>query len=117
MAEDGILWRQVRERVSDLRVAVVSNRNDQPLCAELQRLLGVRKLKWVIANPRKIDALARSMKAGNYGLVIALTGFIKHKVDGVLSQAARRGDVIYVRADKGRPHATLHALVRDLGIE
>ena len=100
-----------------MRIAVVSNRDDKPLAAELQRLLGVRKLKWVVSNPRKVDALARSMKAGNYSLVIVLTGFIKHKVDGVLSQAARRGKVIYVRADKGRPHATFMALVRDLGIE
>ena len=93
---------------------VVSNRVDKPLKKTLERLLGV-KLRWVVAKPRKIDALAKSVRDGNYDMVIAFTSFFNHKNDGVLSQAARRNDhTLYVRAGTGRPTAVMLALARDL---
>ena len=75
-----------------------------------------RSIRWIVSSPRKIDAIAKSVKDGNYDVVIALTGWLTHKVDGVLSGAARQGETLYVRAHKGRPQATAIALARELGL-
>lgn len=109
-------WAQIRQRTSKRRIVVVSNRDDKPLKKMLERLLDTR-LKWVICRPRKIESLSKSIKQGTYDVVIAFTGWMNHKNDGVLSQASVRSDTLYCRADKGRPNAVMLALSRDLGID
>lgn len=114
---DGILWAAVRDHVAGRRVVVVTNRPDKALKRDLEAALGV-KLKWVVAEgPRKVDALVTSIKSGKVDVVLACTGWIKHKVDGTIAPEARKAGALYVRVDKGRPLAVLMALVRELGIE
>lgn len=108
-------WTQIRERVAGLRTVVVSNRKDHRLQSIVEKHLGL-SVKWVVSSPRKLDAIATSIAQGNYGLVIALTGWLRHKAESKLLPAARRGDAIYIRGYKGRPTALRLALARDLGI-
>lgn len=94
---------------------VVSNRADNVLKKILEKKLGT-KIRWGVAKQRKIDALVKSIRDGTYDIVIAFTGFMYHRTDTVLSQAALRGDAVYVRADKGRPQTVMLALARDFGL-
>lgn len=114
--DDEILWRRIRPHTEGKRIAIVTNRDDRQLKDELQRRLGA-KIKWVLAKPRKIGALTKSIRDGNYGMVIAFTGWIKHKTDANLSSAARKSKTTYVRADKGRPRACLLAIAREVGVD
>ena len=114
---EGILWSAVRERIAGQRVVVVTNRKDKALKRELEDALGV-KIKWVVAEgPRKVGSLVKSIKSGSVDVVLACTGWIKHKVDGTIAPEARKAGTLYVRVDKGRPLAVLMALARELGVE
>lgn len=117
MPADDHDWGPIRKRLEGRRIAVISNRNDKPLKATLEECLGV-KVKWCVAEGnRRLDSLKQSLAQGSFDTVIALTGFVKHRVEAVCSKAARKGGILYVRADKGRPTAVYLALKRDLGIE
>jgi hypothetical protein len=94
---------------------VVTNRDDKQLMKKLEQLTQA-KLRWVVASPRSIDALAKSVKVGAYKMVIAFTGFMDHKDGAAISAAAAHSKTMYIRANKGRPQAVMLALVRDLGI-
>ncbi len=109
-------WAQIRQHTSGKRVAVLTNRDDKKLMKTLEKLLDA-KIRWVIAKPRQVDALAKSVKAGTYFMVIAFTGFMYHKDGAAISAAARQSGTAYIRANKGRPTTVMLALARDLGIE
>lgn len=109
-------WAQIRQHTLSKRVAVLTNRDDKQLKKTLEKLLGA-KIRWVLAKPRQIDALAKSVKVGTYYMVIAFTGFMHHKDGAAISAAARQSGTLYIRANKGRPTTIRLALARDLGID
>ena len=113
-------WRPIRRRLRGRRVVIISNREDPVLKQTLEKCLGVR-LKWCVTRAgegkRRLAALCTSFSQGSYDLVIAFTAFVGHHVEGACSKAARKGNVTYVRANKGRPAAVYLALKRDLGID
>lgn len=108
-------WAQIRQHTSGKRIAVLTNRDDKKLKKKLERLLDA-KLRWVVAKPRQLDALAKSVKAGTYYMVIAFTGFMHHKDGAAISAAAQSNGTLYIRANKGRPTTVMLSLARDLGI-
>ncbi len=109
-------WEQIRQHIRGRRIAVVTNRDDKRLKKKLEELTGAQ-IRWVLAKPRQIDALAKSVKVGTYSMVIAFTGFMHHKDGAAISAAARFSGTPYIRANKGRPTTVMLALARDLGIE
>lgn len=109
-------WAQIRQHTAGKRIAVVTNRVDKRLNQKLETLTGAQ-LRWVVASPRAVDALTKSVKAGTYAMVIAFTGFMDHKDGAVISAAARHSGTPYIRANKGRPQAVMLAIARDLGID
>lgn len=113
--ERAATWAAIRERTAGTRVVVVSNRVDKTLQKVLEKKLGT-KIRWAVAKQRQVDALGKSIRDGTYDLVIVFTGFMYHRTDTALSQAALRGDAVYVRADRGRPQTVMLALARDFGL-
>jgi len=109
-------WTRIRQHTSGKRIAVLTNRDDKMLKKKLEELLDAQ-IRWVLAKPRQIDALAKSVKVGTYYMVIAFTGFMHHKDGAAISAAARQSDTLYIRANKGRPTTVRLALARDLGID
>lgn len=109
-------WERIRQHTEGSRIAVVTNRKDKALQKKLEELTGA-KLRWVIASPRSIDALAKSVRSGAYKMVLAFTGWMHHKDGAVISAAAQASGTLYIRANKGRPTTVMLSLARDLGID
>lgn len=95
----------------------VSNRNDPILHERLNETLKFHELAWSECEPRRTAALESAIVAQRYDFVFGATGFFSHSVDGLLMRACRRGNVPYIRVDRGRPLACVRALARELGLE
>jgi hypothetical protein len=97
-------------RTRGKRAVLVSNRIDRDLEARLRELLELDVLDSEEAEPRRVDAVVEAIGAHGYDIVLAATGFLYHTVDAKLSRACHQAGVVYVRANKARPTATLRAL-------
>ena len=111
----GDLIEAVRARINGTTAVFVSNRTDKGLQAKLEQRLGLT-IDWCDGSSRRMQSVAKQVRAGSYGLVILATGFAGHDADATLGKAASLAGVPFVRAYKGRPLATVRAIARDLGI-
>lgn len=106
---------RLRHRLAGRKALFVSNRTDRELEARLQEALGL-ELTWSDGSPRRLESAASSVGDGGYDLVMVATGFQSHAADGLLSKAAKKAGVPYVRVYKGRPKACFRALARTFGV-
>jgi hypothetical protein len=95
---------------------VVSNRNDPMLDEQIKSLLQLELVHHGQIEQRRLDSLSERLERGSYDFVLAATGFMPHKADGVLRKAASKSGILYVRMNRGRPRACLAHLARELGI-
>ena len=79
-------------------------------------LFGFAELVWCDGSTRKMQARCTRIVQGTYAVVLSATGFQTHAVDKALSSAAAKGEVRFVRVDRGRPAACVQAIARDLGL-
>jgi hypothetical protein len=108
------LARAKSEARSDAKkVMVVSNRSDRPLQQSLAKKLGA-KITWVVGKPRRIQSAAKAVGSGGFDTLILFTGFLDHKVVGIMLDAARKSETPVVRANRGRMKAIEQAMERDL---
>jgi hypothetical protein len=95
---------------------VVSNRNDPEQDREIQMLLLLDSVDHGCIEPRRVESLSERVEQGRYDFVLAATGFMPHKVDGVLRKACVKSGIPYVRMNRGRPRSCLTHIVRELGL-
>ena len=95
---------------------MVTNRNDPDLARRIEERFAFASVDLCDIAPRRVEAAAKRVGAGTYDFVLAATGFLPHKVDGSLEQACRDTATLYVRVNRGRPHACIHHLARELGV-
>jgi len=115
-AHDKALLEAVLVHTRGKSALVVSNRNDPLLDEEIRRLLELGAVDHGQIEPRRLDSLSERVERGRYDFVLAATGFMPHKADGLLRKAAVKADIHYVRMNRGRPRACLAHLARQLGI-
>jgi hypothetical protein len=115
-AHDRALLEAVLAHTRGKSALVVSNRNDPTLDEEIRKLLELGTVDHGQIEPRRLDSLSERVEGGRYDFVLAATGFMPHKADGVLRKASEKADILYVRMNRGRPRACLAHLARELGI-
>jgi hypothetical protein len=106
----------LREHTSGKRVLVVSNRTDAARDELLRRQLGFAVVDTSGIEPSRVHGKERAVRQGSYDIVLAATGFLPHKVDGVLARACRTVGVPYVRINRGRIGQCLLHLARQFGL-
>jgi hypothetical protein len=111
-----VLLEAVRVHTRGKNALIVSNRNDPKLDLEIQKLLELAIVDHGQIEPRRLDALSERVQQGRYDFVLAATGFMPHKADGLLRRAADKSGIHYVRMNRGRPRACLAHIARQLGI-
>lgn len=107
---------RLRAKLAGQKTLFVSNRTDRELQQRLSDTLGL-DLSWCDGSPRRVESAAGSIAEGSYELVMVATGFQSHSADGMLSRAAKKAGVPYVRVYKGRPQACVRALARTFGLD
>ncbi len=115
-AHDRAVLDAVQAHTRGKSALVVSNRNDPTLDQEIKELLQLDVVDHGQIEPRRLDSLSERVERGRYDFVLAATGFMPHKADGVLRKAAVKSGILYVRMNRGRPRACLAHLARELGI-
>jgi hypothetical protein len=115
-AHDRVLLAAVHAHTRGRRALVVSNRNDPELDEQIKKLLQLDTVDHGQIEPRRLEALSERVEGGRYDFVLAATGFMPHKADGLLRKAAQKSEIHYVRMNRGRPRACLAHLARELGI-
>ncbi|MFM8386301.1 MAG: hypothetical protein ACKOCB_05705 [Planctomycetia bacterium] len=111
-----LLINPLRAHTKGKRVLVVSNRQDHERDELLRRELGFVEVDACSIEPARVDNKARAVRGGGYDLVLAATGFLPHKIDGVLAKACRARGVPYVRINRGRLGQALLHLARHFGL-
>ena len=107
----------LRLRTSGKRVLFVSNRLDTERDQKLCNMLGFRSIETCLPDPARVHGKEHGIRMGAYDLVLAATGFLPHKVDGVLKEACKFAEVPYVRVNRGRILQCLLHLTRELGLQ
>jgi hypothetical protein len=115
-AHDRAVLDAVQAHTRGKSALVVSNRNDPTLDTEIKELLQLAVVDHGQIEQRRLDSLSERVERGRYDFVLAATGFMPHKADGVLRKAAVKSGILYVRMNRGRPRACLAHLARELGI-
>ena len=118
LAEEGslpTLCDRVRPYTEGRRVLFVSNRLDHELAARLSELLGVEITECEGA-ARRVEAQCVRIGQNSYDLVLSATGFQSHVTDSLLARATSAAGVPYVRVNRGRPNACVHAIAREFGL-
>ncbi len=113
---DDPLTMAVRNRVRGARVLVMAPRDDRRLRERLERLLGVSTEHLDFDKKNRVDDIAASVRKGNFGLIVAMTGFMAHRIQDKIKPLAIAAGTPYVCANKGRPRACIEAIARDLGV-
>lgn len=98
------------------RALFVSNREDPELEAKLSEMLGMT-ITWAEATPRRAQAACEKIARGSFDFVLSATGFQRHNVDEMLTNAARSGGIVRVRVNRGRPVTCVRAIARELGLD
>ncbi len=106
---------RVRPYTEGRRVLFVSNRLDHELAAKLNELLGVEITECEGA-ARRVEAQCVRIGQNSYDLVLSATGFQSHVTDSLLARATSGAGVPYVRVNRGRPNACVHAIAREFGL-
>jgi len=115
----GLVFDELCARIASFtrgkRVLLVTNREDPPLITKLRELLGV-DLSSCDGSPRRIQAECTRIANRTFDLVLFAEGFQSHNVDAALVHATRAAGVPLVRVGRGRPHACVRAIARELGL-
>lgn len=98
------------------RAVLVTNRNDPELDDVLRRTFEFTELDHVESKPSRIQGIAERIASATYDVVLVATGFQSHATDERLQPAARQADVLYVRVNRARRSACIHAIARELGL-
>ena len=105
----------IRPYTKGRRVLFVSNRLDHDLAARLSEMLGAEITECEGA-ARRVEAQCVRIGQNSYDLVLSATGFQSHVTDSLLARATSAAGVPYVRVNRGRPNACVHAIAREFGL-
>jgi hypothetical protein len=98
------------------RALFVSNRSDSQRDEQLRLLLGLAEIEACLLDPSRVQGKEQAIRRGSFDFVLAATGFLPHKIDGMLKGACRESGTRYVRVNRGRVLQCLMHLERELGL-
>lgn len=112
MAKNKLLdYDELRARLEDHRVFLVTNRRAVDVECELRARVGLR-VTWVDStHPRQLDAARSTVRQGACELVLVATAFVGHDVDMILKSACKQAEIPFLAVNKGGLQACILALM------